>query len=201
MTAPFATAPRRAAQVLRSGAIVASLLLGCLPALAAGGTDAAAVANGERLNVLERIQAPLNAVRSRVISWFRAEERAIGDEVGRFTKTLGRDISHLSALIGEAGFEVEHIGMGGGLVPDISMCLAFRRDITEAEEAALRARIDQLGGALGLIERRILLALLDIDDALMTTREDGFHLGGVEVGIDLLPSLTFSFVPEGESGC
>jgi hypothetical protein len=130
--------------------------------------------------------------------WLGAAESALASEKQAFAETLKNDLVRFQRLVGDAGFSVAEIRVAGGLEPEISLTLEVRRPASDEEEEAIRRRIaDDVDGAglIGTIERALLLALLDIDEAAESFRPDGYALASVEVDIGLLPSFAYLFTP------
>lgn len=148
------------------------------------------------------VEQPFIAVGSWLGSWFGgwlgAAESAITSEKQAFANTLKNDLARFQRLVGEAGFSVAEIRVAGGLDPEISLTLEVKRIASDEEEEAIRRRIaDDVDGAglIGTIERGLLLALLDIDEAAESFRPDGYALASVEVDVGLFPSFAYLFTP------
>lgn len=150
------------------------------------------------------VEQPFIAVGSWLGGWFGgwlgAAESALASEKQAFAETLKSDLARFQRLVGEAGYSVSEILVSGGLDPEISLTLEVKRFASEEEEEAMRRRIaDDTDGAglIGGIERALLLALLDIDEAAEAFRPDGYALSAVEVDVGLFPSFSYLFTPAG----
>lgn len=151
------------------------------------------------------VEQPFIAVGAWLGSWFGGWlgdiESAVVAEKQAFADTLKNDLARFQRLVGEAGFKVSEVAVSGGLAPEISLTLEVRRIASDAEEEALRRRIDDDvdgAGLIGRIERALLLALLDADEAAEAFRPDGYVLSSVEVDVGLLPSFSYLFTPASE---
>lgn len=162
------------------------------PPAAQGWTQAAVAA----------VEQPFIVVGSWLGSWFGGwlgeAESVVAKEKRAFAETLKSDLARFQRLVGEAGYSVSEILVSGGLDPEISLSLEVKRFASDEEEEAIRRRIaDDVDGAglIGTIERALLLALLDADEAAETFRPDGYALSSVEVDVGLFPSFVYSFTP------
>lgn len=176
-----------------------------VPALAAGSNDQPPpppAAQSWTQAAVSAVEQPFIAVGSWVGSWFGgwlgAAESVLTKEKRAFAETLKSDLARFQRLVGEAGFSVSEIRVAGGLDPEISLTLEVKRIASDEEEEAIRRRIaDDVDGAglIGTIERALLLALLDIDEAAESFRPDGYALASVEVDVGLFPSFAYLFTP------
>lgn len=148
------------------------------------------------------VEQPFIAVGSWLGSWLGGwlgeAESVLASEKQAFAETLKSDLARFQRLVGEAGFSVSEVRVAGGLDPEISLTLEVRRIASDEEEEAIRRRIaDDVDGAglIGTIERALLLALLDIDEAAEAFRPDGYALSSVEVDVGLFPSFAYLFTP------
>lgn len=148
------------------------------------------------------VEQPFIAVGSWLGSWFGGwlgeAESALASEKQVFAETLKSDLARFQRLVGEAGFSVSEVRVSGGFDPEISLTLEVRRIASDEEEETIRRRIaDDVDGAglIGTIERALLLALLDIDEAAEAFRPDGYALSSVEVDVGLFPSFAYLFTP------
>lgn len=194
---------KRLRGAVRIGALLSALTV---PALAAASKDQPppppAAAQSWTQAAVNAVEQPFIAVGSWLGSWFGgwlgAAESAIASEKQAFANTLKNDLARFQRLVGEAGFSVAEIRVAGGLDPEISLTLEVRRIASDEEEAAMRRRIvDDVDGAglIGTVERALLLALLDIDEAAESFRPDGYALASVEVDVGLFPSFAYLFTP------
>ncbi len=149
--------------------------------------------------LVETIQAPFLAARNWVIDFFVQEDRAVSAAVRSFGDMLRSDFDQFSALIEQAGFSIQEVDISGGLFPEFALILGFREQIKPDAKRQLIDQLNQLRGILGAAERAIILALLDVDRVVESFRPDGFVLQGVEIDVDLVPALTWMFVPANSS--
>lgn len=151
-----------------------------------------------RQSLLDTVTGPFYAAGAWVAGWVGYAESAVVAEKRAFIDTLKNDLARFERLVGQAGFRVSEVRIAGGLAPEISLTLEVRSDISDEEEAALRLRIDEdfaAAGLIGRIERALLLALLDVDEAAAAVRPDGYVLSEIEVDVDILPSFSYAFTP------
>jgi hypothetical protein len=149
-------------------------------------------------SLLETAVGPFYAVGAWLAGWVGWAESAVIAEKRAFIDTLKNDLARFERLVGLAGFKVSEVRIAGGFAPEISLTLEMRTDITDEEEAAFRRRINEDfagAGLVGRIERGLLLALLDVDDAAAAIRPDGYVLSEIEVDVDILPSFSYAFTP------
>lgn len=149
-------------------------------------------------SLLDTMTGPFYAAGTWLAGWVGWAESGIVAEKQAFIDTLKNDLARFERLVGLAGFKVSEVRIAGGFAPEISLTLEMRTDITDEEEAAIRLRIDEdfaNTGLIGRIERGLLLALLDVDEAAAAIRPDGYVLSEIEVDVDILPSFSYAFTP------
>lgn len=130
--------------------------------------------------------------------WLGEAETLLAREKRAFADTLKSDLARFQRLVGDAGYAVSEVAVSGGLEPEISLTLEVRRIASDEEEETIRRRIaDDVNGArlIGAIERALLLALLDADEAAESFRPDGYSLSSIEVEVGLLPAFSYLFTP------
>ncbi|WP_189992630.1 hypothetical protein [Thalassobaculum fulvum] len=108
------------------------------------------------------------------------------------------DIERLKAMVALAGFRVETVSVAMGLIPAVSLSLAYDRAISEQELAALRAELR--GGKFGFLEKALLEALLDASSATIGKEGDSLSLASVDVDVDVIPTITLNFEEAGPAG-
>lgn len=140
---------------------------------------------------------PFNAARTYVLGLWAGEEQQFESALAGFGTRLSADTTQLQELVREAGYEIVEIDVEASLLPAIALTLDFQRDITAAEEAALRAKLDRMDDVLGDIEAAIVSGLLDLDTTIEAVRPDGYTLSEVEIDVDLIPGFTLMFEPGG----
>ncbi len=119
------------------------------------------------------------------------EEKAVVDEVDRFKHSIDTDLSSFEALVKQAGFRVASVSVGASLVPKIGLALAFERRLSEPEKAALMAKITDVSGVVGTIQRSIIMTLLNAAESVYAVRSDGYRLSEVDIDVDIVPNATF----------
>ena len=130
------------------------------------------------------------------VGWLGAEERIAADDLHRFVRRLAEDSDAIDSLISDAGFSVNAVSVGVGLVPEIALDLDFERRLTPEERAALLARVDAAAGVGGILERSLVdLMLAAADSEYAAERDSGYGLTGLEIDVDLIPRATLVLGP------
>ena len=141
------------------------------------------------------IISPFQAAAEWTMNFLRSEERALAAEMNRFVTTLRQDLNRFETLAGRAGFTLSNVSIKPGIIPEVELAFEPAEEITPASEAALRQELAQLTGAMGAVERAIILLLLDVDERVEAIRPDGFRVGEVAFAlVAIFPEMTINFV-------
>jgi hypothetical protein len=141
------------------------------------------------------ILSPFQAAAEWALNFLRSEERALAAELNRFVTTLRQDLSRFETLAGRAGFSLSNVSIKPGIIPEVELAFEPAEEITPAAEAALRQELAQLTGAMGALERAVILLLLDVDERVEAIRPNGFRVGEVAFAlVAIFPEMTINFV-------
>ncbi|MEI8394359.1 MAG: hypothetical protein WCF85_06455 [Rhodospirillaceae bacterium] len=140
---------------------------------------------------LSTLLEPLENLSHWVTGLFRHEDRFVPEEIERFKRTVDTDLTGFDALVRQAGFRVGTISVAANLIPRVGLSLEFVRRLSESEKAALMAKITDSAGGVGIVERSVIMTLLNAADSGYAVRSDGFRLTGVEIDLDVVPDVTF----------
>lgn len=140
-----------------------------------------------------------------VYSWFewaialpKSMILGVDADVVEARAALVGDIERLKAMVALTGFRVETVSVAMGLIPTVSLSLAYDRTISEQEKAALRAELSS--GKFGFLEKALLEALLDASSATIGKEGDNLTLASVDVDVDVIPKITLNFEEPGPAG-
>lgn len=123
-------------------------------------------------------------------------EEEIAEEKAKFAARLQENLSSFSQDVTRTGFEISSIGISPELIPRIILKLELKEPLSEAAETALRAEFDN-PEKYGLIERTILLGLLDLDTTAEAMKVEGYRFSGVDLElIAIFPEVTLNFTRE-----
>jgi len=141
------------------------------------------------------IFSPFQAAAEWAMNFFRREERALAAEMHSFVASLRQEISRFETLAGRAGFSLSNIVIKPGIIPGVELAFEPAEEITPAAEAALRQELAQMTGAMGALERAVILLLLDVEKRVEAIRPDGFRVGEVAIAlVAIFPEMTINFV-------
>ena len=112
----------------------------------------------------------------------------VESDLAAFRDTLINDADRIDKTVAMAGFSLDSVRIGMGLLPDIDLDLSYERTLTTAERDALFKRLDA-SGEFGAIESALLYALLDIVDNHQAKKDATFALSSVEISVDLIPQV------------
>ena len=88
------------------------------------------------------------------------------------------------------------ISISPDIIPKISLTLEVREPVSEAAEAQLRTEF-QNEQKYGLIERTVLLGLLDLDETAAEMKVEGYAFSDVELElVAIFPEVTLNFERE-----
>ena len=117
----------------------------------------------------------------------------IAAEKTKFANKLKTDLTAFSKNVSRTGYEVTQVGISPGIIPQISLTLEVRAPVPEAVEAELRTEFEN-NEKLGVLERAILVSLLDLDEAAAELKADGYTFSEVELQlVAILPEVTLKF--------
>jgi hypothetical protein len=137
-----------------------------------------------------------------VMAWdvIGGAEEEIAAEKAKFASRLQENLSSFSQDVARTGFEISTIGISPEVIPRIILSLELKESITEDAETALRAEFDN-PEKYGLVERTILLGLLDLDTTAETMKVEGYRFSGVDLElIAIFPEVTLNFTKEENPG-
>jgi hypothetical protein len=145
---------------------------------------------------LETVASPFQ--QAWVMAWaaIGGAEEEIAAEKAKFAARLQENLSSFSRDVARTGFEITSIGISPELIPRIILELELKSSLSEAAETSLRAEFDN-PEKYGLIERTILLGLLDLDSTAESMKVEGYRFSGVELElIAIFPEVTLNFTRE-----
>lgn len=123
-----------------------------------------------------------------------ASEQSFTSHLNAFRQTLRTDVRRIEVLAGRAGYRLNTITMNPGILPAVSVTFGFVGKISPADEATLRAEMAALTGLSGVLERGIILGLLDLEKNVESFRPDGFRIAEVEMAlVAIFPEISVSF--------
>lgn len=169
------------------------LLIASIVPMTVGGAFAAS--GTQQKSFLDTVQAPFLTVRNAVVGFFVAEEKAAEMGMAGFVSAVRSDLSGFAEIARAGGFRLSEVHVGASLIPEVAMTFEFVRDISEADEVKVRKRLDQLTGPGGMVQRALILGLLDAGDAA-ADGPDGFKLAEVEVDVDLIPGFNLVWISD-----
>ncbi len=124
-------------------------------------------------------------------------EKSFSDHVSAFVQTMRTDMARIERLAARAGYRLSTITMNPGIIPAISMTFSFSEKITAADAETLRAELSSLSGVSGVLERGIILGLLDLETKVQPIKPDGFRISEVEMAlVAIFPEISVSFTRE-----
>lgn len=133
-----------------------------------------------------------------VMAWaaIGGAEEEIAAEKTKFAARLRDNLGSFSQDVARTGFEISTIGISPDLIPRIILKLDLKELPSEAAESALRAEFET-PDKYGLIERTILLGLLDLDETATAMKVEGYRFSGVDLElIAIFPEVTLNFTKE-----
>jgi len=133
-----------------------------------------------------------------VMAWefIGSTEAQIAEEKAKFAQKLKGELESFSKDVERTGFDVSTISISPDIIPKISLTLEVREPVSEAVEAQLRTEF-QNEEKYGLIERTLLLGLLDLDEAAADLKVEGYAFSDVELElVAIFPEVTLNFERE-----
>ena len=123
-------------------------------------------------------------------------EAQIAEEKTKFAEKLKSELEDFTKEVSRTGFDVSTISISPDIIPKISLTLEVREPVSEAVEAQLRTEF-QNEEKYGLIERTLLLGLLDLDEAAADLKVEGYAFSDVELElVAIFPEVTINFERE-----
>ena len=133
-----------------------------------------------------------------VMAWdvIGGTEAKIAEEKTKFAQKLKNELEGFTKDVERTGFEVSIISISPDIIPKVSLTLAVREPVSEAAESQLRLEF-QNEERYGLIERTVLLGLLDLDETAAEMKVEGYAFSDVELElIAIFPEVTLNFERE-----
>lgn len=133
-----------------------------------------------------------------VMAWdvIGGTEAQIAEEKVKFAQKLKDELEDFANNVERTGFEVSIISISPDIIPKVSLTLEVREPVTEAVEAQLRTEF-QNEQKYGLIERTVLLGLLDLDETAAGMKVEGYAFSDVELElVAIFPEVTLNFERE-----
>lgn len=123
-------------------------------------------------------------------------EAQIAEEKAKFARKLKDELKAFATEVDRTGFELSIISISPDIIPKVALTLEVREPVSEAVEAQLRLEF-QNQQKYGLIERTVLLGLLDLDETAAELKVDGYAFSDVELElVAILPEVTLNFERE-----
>lgn len=133
-----------------------------------------------------------------VVAWefIGSTEAQIAEEKTKFAQKLKDELEDFAKDVERTGFDVSVISISPDIIPKISLTLEVREPVSEVVEAQLRTEF-QNGEKYGLIERTVLLGLLDLDETAAEMKVEGYAFSDVELElVAIFPEVTLNFERE-----
>ena len=123
-------------------------------------------------------------------------EAQIADEKAKFAQKLKDELVGFANDVERTGFDVAIISISPDIIPKVALTLEVREPVSEAVESQLRTEF-QNEQKYGLIERTVLLGLLDLDETAAKTKVEGYEFSDVKLElIAIFPEVTRNFERE-----
>jgi len=147
-------------------------------------------------DVLDAAVAPFR--QAWVMAWnvIGDTEAEIAEQKTKFAHKLKNELEAFTNDVERTGFEVSIISISPDIIPKIALTLEVREPVSEAVEAQLRTEY-QNPEKYGVIERTILLGLLDLDETAAEMKVEGYAFSDVELElVAIFPEVTLNFERE-----
>ena len=152
--------------------------------------------SGIAVDVLDAVAYPFQKAWTMAWDAIGSAEAEIAAEKTKFANKLKDDLAVFSKDVSRTGFAVTVVGISPDIIPKISMTLEVREPLSEAAEAELRTEFEN-DEKLGVVERTILLGLLDLDETAADLKADGYRFSEVELElVAIFPEVTLNFESE-----
>ena len=123
-------------------------------------------------------------------------ESAVAEEKSKFVTKLKQDLGAFTKDVQRTGYDVSNISISPDIIPKISLTLEVREPVSDPVEAELRTEFQNRKN-IGVIEREILLSLLDLDETAADLKVDGYRFSDVEFALEfIVPEVTLNFERE-----
>jgi hypothetical protein len=152
--------------------------------------------SGIAVDVLDAVAYPFQKAWTMAWDAIGSAEAEIAAEKTKFANKLKDDLAVFSKDVSRTGFAVTVVGISPDIIPKISLTLEVREPLSEAAEAELRTEFEN-DEKLGVVERTILLGLLDLDETAADLKADGYRFSEVELElVAIFPEVTLNFESE-----
>ena len=152
--------------------------------------------SGIAVDVLDAVAYPFQKAWTMAWDAIGSAEAEIAAEKTKFANKLKDDLAAFSRDVSRTGFAVTTVGISPDIIPKISLTLEVREPVPEAAEAELRTEFEN-DEKLGVVERTILLGLLDLDETAADLKADGYRFSEVELElVAIFPEVTLNFESE-----
>ena len=152
--------------------------------------------SGIAVDVLDAVAYPFQKAWTMAWDAIGSAEAEIAAEKTKFANKLKDDLAVFSKDVSRTGFAVTVVGISPDIIPKISLTLEVREPLSEADEAELRTEFEN-DEKLGVVERTILLGLLDLDEVAAELKADGYRFSEVELElVAIFPEVTLNFESE-----
>ena len=152
--------------------------------------------SGIAVDVLDAVAYPFQKAWTMAWDAIGSAEAEIAAEKTKFANKLKDDLAVFSKDVSRTGFAVTTVGISPDIIPKISLTLEVREPVPEAAEAELRTEFEN-DEKLGVVERTILLGLLDLDETAADLKADGYRFSEVELElVAIFPEVTLNFESE-----
>ena len=152
--------------------------------------------SGIAVDVLDAVAYPFQKAWTMAWDAIGSAEAEIAAEKTKFANKLKDDLAVFSKDVSRTGFAVTVVGISPDIIPKIILTLEVREPLSEADEAELRTEFEN-DEKLGVVERTILLGLLDLDEVAAELKADGYRFSEVELElVAIFPEVTLNFESE-----
>ena len=152
--------------------------------------------SGIAVDVLDAVAYPFQKAWTMAWDAIGSAEAEIAAEKTKFANKLKDDLAVFSKDVSRTGFAVTVVGISPDIIPKIILTLEVREPLSEAAEAELRTEFEN-DEKLGVVERIILLGLLDLDETAADLKADGYRFSEVELElVAIFPEVTLNFESE-----
>ena len=152
--------------------------------------------SGIAVDVLDAVAYPFQKAWTMAWDAIGSAEAEIAAEKTKFANKLKDDLVVFSKDVNRTGFAITTISISPDIIPKISLTLEVREPVSEAVEAELRTEFENKE-KFGVVERTILLGLLDLDETAADLKVDGYRFSDVELElVAIFPEVTLNFESE-----
>ncbi len=152
--------------------------------------------SGIAVDVLDAVAYPFQKAWTMAWDAIGSAEAEIAAEKTKFANKLKDDLVVFSKDVNRTGFAITTISISPDIIPKISLTLEVREPVSEAVEAELRTEFENKE-KFGVVERTILLGLLDLDETAADLKVDGYRFSEVELElVAIFPEVTLNFESE-----